>query len=260
MQKFSDHTAIVACVRGGQEAGYRNLVEDFVAWCHRNNLLLNTSKTKEMVVDFRRARPLTEPVFIKGVEVEMVKTYRYLRLHLDEKLDWSANTDILYRKGQSRLYFLRRLGSFNICRKLLHRLWCPAVSSMLWCAGEEASRRETRCDWTSWSGEQGETDCGNPVWRAGNGFLKSEKEILRSKALGDVLGFVILSFMFCYEGTERFVGCNLTAKSMKTLDAVLQTESSSLKELDLSNNDLQDSGVEVLSAGLKKSHCKLEIL
>ncbi|KAI4895084.1 hypothetical protein NFI96_026219 [Prochilodus magdalenae] len=101
MQNFSDDTAIVACVRGGQEAEYRNLVEDFVAWCHKNNLLLNTSKTKEMVVDFRRARPLTQPVFIEGVKVEMVRTYRYLGLHLDERLDWSANTDILYRKGQS---------------------------------------------------------------------------------------------------------------------------------------------------------------
>ncbi|KAI4873086.1 hypothetical protein NFI96_003088 [Prochilodus magdalenae] len=146
MQKFSDDTAIVACVRGGQEAEYRNLVEDFVAWCHRNNLLLNTSKTKEMVVDFRRARPLTQPVFIEGVEVEMVKTYRYLGLHLDERLDWSANTDILYRKVQSQLYFLRRLGSFNICRKLQ-----TVVSSCLFYAvvcwgGSIKKRDEMRLD------------------------------------------------------------------------------------------------------------------
>ncbi|XP_036419903.1 uncharacterized protein LOC118803519 [Colossoma macropomum] len=58
----------------------------------------------------------------------------------------------------------------------------------------------------------------------------------------------------------QFVGCNLTAQSLETLSAALQTESSSLKELDLSNSDLLDSGVEKLSAGLKSSHCKLEIL
>ncbi|KAI4885627.1 hypothetical protein NFI96_005524 [Prochilodus magdalenae] len=147
--EFSDDTAIVACVRGGQEAEYRNLVEDFVAWCHRNNLLLNTSKSKEMVVDFRR--PLTQPVFIEGVEVEMVRTYRYLRLHLDERLDWSANTDILYRKGQSRLYFLRRLGSFNICRKLLQMFYQTVVSSCLFYAvvcwgGSIKKRDEMRLD------------------------------------------------------------------------------------------------------------------
>ena len=51
--------------------------------------------------------------------MEVVNTYKYLGVHLDNKLDWSANTDALYKKGQSWLYFLRRLGSFNVGNKLL---------------------------------------------------------------------------------------------------------------------------------------------
>ncbi|KAG5279526.1 hypothetical protein AALO_G00078730 [Alosa alosa] len=58
MQKFSDDTAIVGCIRNGQEEEYRSLVEDFVQWCKLNHLQLNTSKTKEMVVDFRRVSHL----------------------------------------------------------------------------------------------------------------------------------------------------------------------------------------------------------
>uniref|UniRef100_A0A3B1J249 NLR family CARD domain-containing protein 3-like n=1 Tax=Astyanax mexicanus TaxID=7994 RepID=A0A3B1J249_ASTMX len=54
--------------------------------------------------------------------------------------------------------------------------------------------------------------------------------------------------------------CNLGVKMCENLESVLNLENSSLKELDLSNNDLQDSGVELLSAGLKSSHCKLQIL
>ncbi|XP_066532268.1 uncharacterized protein [Hoplias malabaricus] len=56
----------------------------------------------------------------------------------------------------------------------------------------------------------------------------------------------------------RLIGCNLD--SWRTIQSVLQSDNSSLKELDLSNNDLQDSGVELLSAGLKSSLCKLETL
>ncbi|KAL6471879.1 hypothetical protein MHYP_G00205290 [Metynnis hypsauchen] len=55
-------------------------------------------------------------------------------------------------------------------------------------------------------------------------------------------------------------GCNLRSASCEKLSSALQSENSSLKEVDLSNNDLQDSGVELLSAGLKSSHCKLETL
>ncbi|KAI4875863.1 hypothetical protein NFI96_034109, partial [Prochilodus magdalenae] len=87
MQKFSDDTAIVGCVRNGQEREYRSLVEDFVEWCTTNHLKLNITKTKEMCIDFRRSRPSQQPISIKGVDVEMVRSYRYLGVHLDESLD-----------------------------------------------------------------------------------------------------------------------------------------------------------------------------
>ncbi|KAI4875434.1 hypothetical protein NFI96_030914 [Prochilodus magdalenae] len=64
----------------------------------------------------------------------------------------------------------------------------------------------------------------------------------------------------CKLQTLRLAACKLSTQSCNTLQSVLQTETSSLKELDLSKNDLQDSGVEKLSAGLKSSNCKLEIL
>ena len=84
---------IVGCVRNGQEEEYRKLIQDFVIWCNSNYLRLNVTKTKEMVVDFRRSRPHMEPVIINGECVEQVKTYKYLGVQLDEKLDWTANTD-----------------------------------------------------------------------------------------------------------------------------------------------------------------------
>ncbi|KAL7835273.1 hypothetical protein SRHO_G00276200 [Serrasalmus rhombeus] len=54
--------------------------------------------------------------------------------------------------------------------------------------------------------------------------------------------------------------CYITKDCCDTLCATLQSVNCPVKELDLSNNDLQDSGVELLSAGLKSLHCKLEIL
>ncbi|CAI5677882.1 unnamed protein product [Oreochromis niloticus] len=55
-------------------------------------------------------------------------------------------------------------------------------------------------------------------------------------------------------------GCNLSERSCDALSSVLNSQSSSLKELDLSNNDLRDSGVKLLSAALQSPHCTLETL
>ncbi|KAI4887416.1 hypothetical protein NFI96_018878, partial [Prochilodus magdalenae] len=128
MQKFSDDTAIVGCVHNGQEREYRSLV-DFVEWCTTNHLKLNITKTREMCIDFRRSRPSQQPISINGVDVEVVRSYRYLAVHLDERLDWSVNTDTVYKKAQSRLYFLRRLGSETPADVLPV---CGGQSSMLW--------------------------------------------------------------------------------------------------------------------------------
>ncbi|XP_034006874.1 NACHT, LRR and PYD domains-containing protein 12-like [Trematomus bernacchii] len=55
-------------------------------------------------------------------------------------------------------------------------------------------------------------------------------------------------------------GCNLSERSCEALSSVLSSQSSSLRELDLSNNDLKDSGVMLVSAGLESPHCELKTL
>ncbi|XP_053356049.1 NACHT, LRR and PYD domains-containing protein 3-like [Clarias gariepinus] len=54
--------------------------------------------------------------------------------------------------------------------------------------------------------------------------------------------------------------CNLTKKSGVTLAKTLNSKCTCLRELDVSGNNLEDSGVKDLSSGLMSPHCKLEIL
>ncbi|KAI4896805.1 hypothetical protein NFI96_008135 [Prochilodus magdalenae] len=78
------------------------------------------------------------------MDIEIVDSYKYLGVHLNNKLDWSVNTTALYKKGQSRLYLLRRLRSFGVQGALLRTFFNTVVASGIFygvvCWGSSISR------------------------------------------------------------------------------------------------------------------------
>ncbi|KAI4893051.1 hypothetical protein NFI96_023580, partial [Prochilodus magdalenae] len=59
--KCADDSTLVGLIANGDESAYRKETEQLVSWCSNNHLLLNTEKTVEMVVDFRRNPPPLPP-------------------------------------------------------------------------------------------------------------------------------------------------------------------------------------------------------
>ncbi|KAK3508745.1 hypothetical protein QTP70_004223 [Hemibagrus guttatus] len=114
--KFVDHMTMLGLINKNDESVYREEVQQLTAWCNANNLSLNVDKTKEMVVDFRRAQSGQSPLFIDGSSVEIVKNTKFLGVHLAENSTWSLNTSSISKKAQKRLYFLRRLRKASLPR------------------------------------------------------------------------------------------------------------------------------------------------
>lgn len=44
-------------------------------------------------------------VVVEGDTTEVVQSYKYLGVHVDNKLHWSVHANAAYTKGQSRLFF-----------------------------------------------------------------------------------------------------------------------------------------------------------
>ncbi|KAK3550416.1 hypothetical protein QTP86_025165, partial [Hemibagrus guttatus] len=75
--KFVDDTTVVGLIAGRDELAYRDEVEWLSGWCRENNLLLNTTKTKELIIDYRRKETHITPLYISGDCVERVADFRF---------------------------------------------------------------------------------------------------------------------------------------------------------------------------------------
>ncbi|TWW68298.1 hypothetical protein D4764_19G0000960 [Takifugu flavidus] len=74
---------------------------------------------------------IQEAVNILGTDVDAVESYKYLGVHLNNNLDWTHNTDALVKKGNSRLFLLRRLRSFGVQGPLLRTFYDSVVGSAI---------------------------------------------------------------------------------------------------------------------------------
>ncbi|KAF7641217.1 hypothetical protein LDENG_00288860, partial [Lucifuga dentata] len=104
--KYADDTTILGLITDNNETAYREEVKALNSWCQDNNLSLNVSKTKEMIVDYRRqqgGRHLL--LYIGDAEVERVRSFKFLGVHITEDLSWTLHTDTVTKKAHQRLYF-----------------------------------------------------------------------------------------------------------------------------------------------------------
>ena len=107
------YSCLTLTCKNGLDSNYIEEVYRFVKWCEENYLILNVSKTKEMIIDFRRQKSTPTPLVINNETVEIVHTYKYLGFTVDDKLNWHEHCNELIKKINKRMYFLRKLKSFT---------------------------------------------------------------------------------------------------------------------------------------------------
>ncbi|KAI2668905.1 hypothetical protein H4Q32_027217 [Labeo rohita] len=121
--KFADDTTVIGLIRDGNESAYRREVEQLSLSCSHNNLELNTLKTVEMTVDFRRKPPALIPLTIMNSTVAAVDSFKFLGTNISQDLKWDIHIDSIVKKAQQRLYFLHQLKKFNLQQALMTQFY-----------------------------------------------------------------------------------------------------------------------------------------
>ena len=61
---FAYDTTVVGLITDNDETAYREEFRDLAVWCQDNNLSLNVSKSKELIVGYRKRRAVQAPINI----------------------------------------------------------------------------------------------------------------------------------------------------------------------------------------------------
>ncbi len=130
--KFANDTVVLGLISNNDETAYLDEVERLTSWYQDNCLSLNVSKTKELIVDFRKRQQwLYTPLMISGTPVERVSSFKYLGVNISEDLTWTTNIQTQVRKARQRLYNLRQLRKFRVSPAILKTFYSGAVESVL---------------------------------------------------------------------------------------------------------------------------------
>ncbi|KAM9504353.1 uncharacterized protein ACWYII_001160 isoform 1-T3 [Salvelinus alpinus] len=144
--KFADDTKVVGLITDNDETAYMEEVRDLAMWCQDNNLSLNVIKTKEMIVDYRKRMTEHAPILIARAVVEQVESFKFLGVHITNKLSWSKHTKTVVKRARQNLFPLRRLKRFSMGPQILKRFYSCTIESIL-----------TSCI-TAWSGNCSASD------------------------------------------------------------------------------------------------------
>ena len=114
-------------ITDNDETANREEVRDLAVWFQDNNLSLNVIKTKEMV-DYRKKWAEHSPIFIDRAVVEQVESFKFLGVHITNKLTWSKT---VMKRARQNLFPLGKLKRFGIGPQFLKRFYSCTIESIL---------------------------------------------------------------------------------------------------------------------------------
>ncbi|KAK3548591.1 hypothetical protein QTP70_014845 [Hemibagrus guttatus] len=129
--KFADDTTLICLISDGDESAYRGEIDRLVSWCSTNNLELNSLKTVEMTVDFRKNPAPRPPVILCDSPVSSAESFCFLGTTITKELKWEQNIRSLTKKAQQRMYFLRQVKKFLLPVKMLVNFYTAIIESVL---------------------------------------------------------------------------------------------------------------------------------
>ena len=96
--QFAEDTTLEGLVANSDKSEYRHDVNMLVSWCDNNNLQLNASKNREIIVDYRKTKTPIAPIIINVEIIERMDCFKCLGTIIPGDLGWENNIDAVVKR------------------------------------------------------------------------------------------------------------------------------------------------------------------
>ena len=112
--KYADDTVFIEILSKSDASQTDTAAHDMDGWCHDNDLVLNVSKTKELLLSNLRDNPVHDSLIIDGNSVEQVDSFKYLGIVINNKLRFQEHSVEVVKKAQKRLNIMKKLYAMHV--------------------------------------------------------------------------------------------------------------------------------------------------
>lgn len=104
--KYVDDTTIYHVTNDINDSTLQEAVDCALQWSKDNSMKINASKTKEILVSFKKVMPPVPHITVNGEEIERVSHCKLLGVYLNDQLNWNTHVDQIFKRASQRLHFL----------------------------------------------------------------------------------------------------------------------------------------------------------
>ena len=87
-------------------------LDNYVHWGKENNMYLNTSKTKAMLIKSTNRYDLFRPITSGGNNIQFVNTFNYLGVTLDDQLTFTPYYNMVKRRMENKIFVLSKIRKY----------------------------------------------------------------------------------------------------------------------------------------------------
>ena len=129
--KFVDDTTTYNVTNDENSNALQVAANQVYDWSCLNDMKINESKTKEIVVCFRKEPVQLQPLSINGIQIEQVSSAKLLGLIVSDDLAWQTHVDYIVSKASKRIYFIIVLKRSGLSAKDLVTVYSTTIRPIL---------------------------------------------------------------------------------------------------------------------------------